>query len=285
MMLYNSNIFFPLFRREIHMLGTLKPPLNSTKSFKRLGRGPSSNKGKTSGRGQKGQKARGKIKSWFEGGQTPIYKLFPKIGFKNFHAEPQIPLNLERITWFHRKGRLNLKEGEVLDMKKMRDSGLITGNVKHGVKLLAKGQFDFKLPWKIEASSASEKAIRSIEKAGGSFTAKYFSKLGLRAHLKPQWFVAKHGRIPLQARPIKKKHINFYSDESKRGYLIMEKNPFLQTLIDAKNKGTNMNGVRRAKRSILQIQLEKLSSEATAHPIVGNESKIISIEESQSTMQ
>ena len=227
----------------------------------------SSNKGKTSGRGQKGQKARGKVKSWFEGGQTPIYKLFPKVGFTNVHSKPLNELNLERIQWFHDKGRLNLKEGETLDMRLMKKLGLVTGSIKHGVKILARGAFKYNLPISIEASRATEGAIQTIEKAGGKFTAKYFNTLGLRAHLAPQWFLNKRGRIPLQARPTKRKQIEFYSDESRRGYLIMENHKFLQQLRETQEKGSVHSITRSTKKSALEIQLEKLSEKSRNLPI------------------
>ena len=269
---------FPKFCKPISVMGTLKPSPGSTHNFKRLGRGPSSNKGKTSGRGQKGQKARGSVKPYFEGGQTPIYKLFPKIGFKNVHARPLIPLNIERIIWFHKKGRLDLADGETLTMKKMRDVGMITGSIKHGVKLLAKGQFDLKFPVKIEASAASTKAIKSIEAAGGSFVARYFTDLGLKAHLNPEWFLRKRGRLPLPARPIKRKDTQYYSSPEKRGYLVVENDPFYQTLVEAKKNGLNNASKSREKKSELEKQLINLDP-ATAKTTFSNNSSIMTLEQ------
>lgn len=262
--------------RSMQILSTLKPSPNSTKKFKRVGRGPSSNKGKTSGRGTKGQKARGHVKSWFEGGQTPIYKLFPKVGFTNVHSKELVPLNLERIVEWQRKGRLNLQEGETLTMKKMKDSGLISGSIKDGVKLLARGQFIFNLPWAIEASSASKKAIAAIEKAGGSFVAKYFTPLSLTAHLKPEWFLKNRGWIPLPARPIKRKYIERYSDPERRGYLVVENDPFYQLLQESKAKKLVSKSI--TKKSMLEKQLDTLVGKDHTHRIA-NESKIVTLEE------
>ena len=263
--------------RSIQILSTLKPSPNSTKKFKRLGRGPSSNKGKTSGRGTKGQKARSHIKSWFEGGQTPIYKLFPKVGFTNVHSKEFVPLNLEKIIEWHRKGRLTLKDGEVLNMKKMKDTGLISGSIKDGVKILAKGQFIYDLPWSIEATCASKKAIAAIEKAGGTFVAKYFSPLGLTAHLKPEWFLEKRGWVPLPARPIKRKDIEYYSDPEKRGYLVVENDPYYQVLQENKVKKLTSKAV--TKKTMLEKQLDALiGKEQKVHNTVNN-SKIITLEE------
>lgn len=266
--------------RSIQILGTLKPSPNSTKKFKRLGRGPSSNKGKTSGRGQKGQKARGHVKSWFEGGQTPIYKLFPKIGFTNVHSKEFVELNLERIMEFYNKGRLKLESGQKLDMRMMKQSGLISGGIKDGVKILARGQFDYKLPWPIEASRASKKAIACIEKAGGSFVAKYFTPLGLRSHLNPDWFKEKRGWVPLQARPIKRKDIEYYSQQEKRGYLVVENDPFYKFLQENKSKKLQSKVV--TMKTMLEKQLDSLK-ETNLQQVNkisdSNKSKIITLEE------
>ncbi|GAV52297.1 hypothetical protein ZYGR_0AG02880 [Zygosaccharomyces rouxii] len=265
--------------RSVSILGNLKPSEGSTKGFKRLGRGPSSTKGKTSGRGQKGQKARGKVKSWFEGGQTPIYKLFPKIGFTNVNARPLNELNLQRIQWFYDSGRLNLEPGEVLDMKKMKDLGLVTGPIRHGIKILGEGKTNFKVPIKIEASKATPDAIKAIEKAGGEFTARYFSTYGLRAHLVPHWFLEKRGRIPLQARPTRRKDIEYYSDESRRGYLIKEKPEYWKTIMEARQGGAAQMAKRKTKRSPLEIQLENLSEDSKSDKSVPVNSKIITLED------
>ncbi|KAJ9570469.1 uncharacterized protein HLK63_L02783 [Nakaseomyces glabratus] len=249
---------FVTSRRYVSIMGQLHPAEGAKQSYKRLGRGPSSGKGKTSGRGQKGQKARGKVKSWFEGGQTPIYKLFPKIGFTNVNARPLKVLNLQRIQEFYDAGRLKLGEGEVLDMKKMKDVGLVTGPIRDGIKILAKGQFVYNLPYKVEASRASSKAVKAIESAGGSFVARYFSRMGLRAHLVPNWFLEKRGRLPLPARPVKRKDIDYYSKEENRGYLVVENDPYLKMIQETKAQGRNKIRSAKTKKSALDIQLEAL---------------------------
>ncbi|SCW01575.1 LAFE_0E02696g1_1 [Lachancea fermentati] len=263
-------------KRQISILSQLEPSEGSTKGYKRLGRGPSSGKGKTSGRGQKGQKARGKVKSWFEGGQTPIYKLFPKIGFTNVTSLKLAELNLDRIMWFHRKGRLQLQPDEILDMKKMKDLGLVTGSIKDGVKVLADGKNQFNLPIKIEATRASREAIKAIEKAGGEFTARYFNTLGLRAHLSPEWFLAKRGRIPLQARPVKRKDIDYYSNPEKRGYLIKESHPLLEQINQARAGGSETLVRRSVKKSALDVQLENVD-QSRAPPT--SDSRILTLSE------
>lgn len=265
--------------RALSMLGNLKPSEGSTKGFKRLGRGPSSGKGKTSARGQKGQKARGKVKSWFEGGQTPIYKLFPKIGFTNANAKPLNELSLQKIQWFHDAGRLCLEPQEVLSMKKMKDVGLVTGPIRHGIKILANGKSHYNLPLKIEASKATVDAIAAIESSGGEFTARYFNRLGLRAHLSPEWFLEKRGRLPLQARPTRRKDIEYYSNDSKRGYLIKENDQLLQNINEAKASGSAHIARKNARKSPLLSQLENLSTEAET-PVSIN-SKIITLDQLQ----
>ncbi|CDO95383.1 unnamed protein product [Kluyveromyces dobzhanskii CBS 2104] len=251
------------FVRQISILGGLKPSEGSKKNYKRLGRGPSSGKGKTAGRGQKGQKARGHVKSWFEGGQTPIFKLFPKLGFTNVTSLELRELNLDRITWFHQKGRLQLEPGETLTMKRMKELGLVTGSIKDGIKILGDGKLSFNLPIKIEATRASQGAIEAIEKAGGSFTARYFNRLGLKAHLSPNWFLEKYGRVPLQARPTKRKDIEYYSTAEKRGYLIKENDPYYQLLSKYKDEGGKHLVARKTKKSKLELQLEQLEEDFT----------------------
>ncbi|CAR22182.1 mitochondrial 54S ribosomal protein uL15m [Lachancea thermotolerans CBS 6340] len=262
--------------RQVSILSQLRPSEGSIKAYKRVGRGPSSGRGKTSTRGQKGQKARGKVKSWFEGGQTPIYKLFPKIGFTNVTSLTLNELNLERIMWFHRKGRLNLAPGETLDMKKMKDIGLVTGSIKHGIKVLGEGKQFYNLPIKIEATRASKDAIQAIEKAGGEFTARYFNQLGLKAHLSPQWFLQKRGRIPLQARPVKRKDIDYYSNEKKRGYLVKENDPLLQQIQQAQAGGHDHLVKKGGKKSALELQLESVQD---MHASKSAPSRIITLEE------
>lgn len=239
----SSSKLWSVQSRCLSLLSNLKPSNNSTRNHKRVGRGPSSGYGKTSGRGQKGQKARGTVKPWFEGGQTPITKLFPKIGFKRVNAPELAVLNLERVMRFHRDGRLVLKEGEVLNMRKMKQLGLITGTLRDGVKVLASGKEKFNLPLRIEATRASTEAIRAIERAGGEFTARYFTKLSLKAHLYPEYFFFKRGYIPLSARPTKKRDVHYYSRVDKRGYLVKENHHLYQAIQNAKTskpKKTNV---------------------------------------------
>lgn len=256
--------------RLISLLSNLKPSYKSTKREKRVGRGPSSGHGKTSGRGQKGQKARSGIPLWFEGGQTPIHKLFPKIGFHPATSLTLTELNLDRINRFYREGKLPLEEGEVLTMAKMKEFGLISGNIHDGVKILGDGKESFKVPnLKVEATKASEDAIKAIEENGGEFTARYFNKLGLRAHLAPNWFLKKYGRVPLPARPTRNKDINYYSRDY--GYLKKENNELLEL---RKNYALM---TKAYKRKITKLEEQLQVAEKTPQNRVKNESGLISL--------
>lgn len=205
--------------RQALFLGHLAPAKGATHEYKRLGRGPASGKGKTAGRGQKGQKARGKVPRLFEGGQTPYFKRFPIVGFKRPHRKEYAPLNLARIQDFWNHGRIPLAAGQTLDIRGMRACGLVTGSVRDGVQLLGNGKEDFSVPLNIEASRATSGAIGAIEAAGHTFTAVYHTKLGLMAHLKPEWFLRRRGRVPLQARPVHKRDVDYYLSPAHRGFL------------------------------------------------------------------
>ncbi|RCK54926.1 54S ribosomal protein L10, mitochondrial [Candida viswanathii] len=209
--------------RQLSKLGTLKPNEGSTQGYKRLGRGASSGKGKTSGRGQKGQKARGKVPWWHEGGQTPYYRRFPLTGFSNPNRRIYQQIKLARIQEFWNTGRIPLKEGDTLTIQEMVKCGLVTRTLRHGVKILAAGASNYNVPLNIEASKGTAVAIETIEKIGRTFTAKYFSRLGIRAHVHPERFLLKYGYVPMEARPSQRRDINYYSNPEKRGYLAKDR--------------------------------------------------------------
>lgn len=257
------------FVRYVSLLSSLKPSHNSTKAVKRLGRGPSSGHGKTSGRGQKGQKARSSVKSWFEGGQTPIFKLFPKIGFTPVTSLSLAELNLNRIQQFYESGRLNADE--VLTMKKMKDIGLVTGNMKDGVKILGQGKEDFTVPnLKVQVTRASADSIQAIENIGGEVTLKYFNKLNLRSHLHPNWFLRKYNRIPLESRPTKKKVIGYYS-KTNNGYLVKEDHALLKI-----RKSGSVQQSSKKTVSNLDQELEAINKDVT-NTVAQNKSGVISV--------
>ena len=144
---------------ELH---NLKPNEGAVREKKRVGRGHGSGSGKTSGRGQKGQKARsgwkGGTRPGFEGGQTPLYMRFPKRGFSNapFKKEYAI-VNV---------GLLNerFKEGAEITPEVLREAGLVKKNLP--VKVLGDGELTKKFTVKAHKFSASAK--EKIEAAGGS---------------------------------------------------------------------------------------------------------------------
>ena len=133
---------------------------------KRLGRGIGSGKGKTSGKGVKGQLARtGVSMNGFEGGQMPIYRRLPKRGFWNPFRKEYSPLNLRTLEAAIAAGRLDA--GQPIDEDTLRASGLVRGKPA-GVRLLADGTISRAIT--ITVSGASAAAIEAVQKAGGSVT-------------------------------------------------------------------------------------------------------------------
>jgi len=124
----------------------------------RVGRGIGSGKGKTCGRGMKGQKSRsgGKVPRWFEGGQMPMQRRLPKRGFKNIFARPVEIVRLCRLVGVAERG--------AIDPELMVKSGLVTG--KGRIKVLGGEPIDCALHVKAHAFSAQARAL--IERAGGT---------------------------------------------------------------------------------------------------------------------
>ena len=137
-------------------LNELKPAAGSR--FKRLrkGRGLSSGHGFTSGRGTKGQKAHGKTRLGFEGGQMPLYRQMPKRGFSNINRKEYAIVNLTTLNRFD--------DGAEVTPADLLENGVIK-NVKSGVKILGNGKLTKKLTVKANKFSAS--AVKAIEAAGG----------------------------------------------------------------------------------------------------------------------
>jgi large subunit ribosomal protein L15 len=208
---------------QILRLNTLQDNPGAIKNKRRVGRGIGSSKGKTCGRGHKGQKARSgaKIHPTFEGGQTPLYKLFPKRGFKNIrHATTMNGINLGTIQMYVTMRRLD--PTQPITLAAMKDAGMFKANaVKHGVKLLATGSEQLKQPLTIKVNRASASAIAAVEEAGGSVVTVHLNRLSLRTELRPEKFT--DGRVPKHARP-PPKYQPYYTSYHKRGYL----NPAVQ---------------------------------------------------------
>ena len=144
----------------------LKSPKNKKKKKKRLGRGIGSTKGKTSGRGHKGQKSRSgvAIKS-FEGGQMPLYRRLPKRGFKRIKNKDIAKLNLSKINEIINKKKIlpNTK----INLPNLQKSNLIKNKYRK-LKLLGSG--DIKEKFEIEVNFISKSAKEKIEKSGGKVT-------------------------------------------------------------------------------------------------------------------
>ncbi|MGE4320734.1 MAG: 50S ribosomal protein L15 [Acholeplasmataceae bacterium] len=141
------------------MLNELKPVEGARKSRKRIGRGPGSGLGKTSGKGQKGQKARsgGGTRPGFEGGQLPFFQRLPKRGFKNFNRKEYAIVNLKDLNMFN--------DGDVVTIETLVAAHLVK-DLKSGVKVLANGELEKKLT--VKANLFSKAAEEAITKAGGT---------------------------------------------------------------------------------------------------------------------
>ena len=149
-------------------LNELRDNEGARPKFKRIGRGIGSGKGKTSGRGVKGQKARtGVSLNGFEGGQLPLYRRVPKRGFVNIFRKEYAPLNLGTLDKAIEEGRL--PAGQPIDEDALKAAGLVRSSGKlAGVRLLAKGAINRAVT--ITVAGASAAAVAAVEAAGGSVT-------------------------------------------------------------------------------------------------------------------
>ena len=147
-------------------LNELSPSPGSVKGRMRVGRGPGSGKGKTSGRGVKGQKSRtGVAINGFEGGQMPLHMRMPKRGFNNPFAKEFAEVNFWRIEQAIAAGKLDA--GKPIDAAVLVASGVLR-RAHDGVKLLGKGELTSKIEITVYAASAAARA--AVEKAGGKLT-------------------------------------------------------------------------------------------------------------------
>ena len=137
-------------------LNELKPAAGSRSKRLRKGRGLSSGHGFTSGRGTKGQKAHGKTRLGFEGGQMPLYRQIPKRGFTNINRKEYAIVNLASLNKFD--------DGTEVTPQLLMENGLVK-NLKSGIKILGSGKLEKKLTVKANKFSAS--AVSAIEAAGG----------------------------------------------------------------------------------------------------------------------
>ncbi len=135
----------------------IKPVEGSTHRNKKVGRGPGSGHGKTSGRGHKGNKARGQVNPNFEGGQTPLHRRLPQLrGFKSVNRKSYAVVNVSDLNTF--------ENGTEITAELLAECGLIRG-AEEGLKILADGDMTKKLI--VKAHKFSAKAAEKIAAAGG----------------------------------------------------------------------------------------------------------------------
>lgn len=130
------------------------------KKRKIVGRGPGSGMGKTSTRGENGQKSRSgaSIPAWFQGGQSPLYRRIPKRGFKNTRFETKYAtINISDLNKF-------FNDGDVVTPELLKEKGIVKKQLS-GVKVLGNGELEHKLT--VKANRFSQAAITKIESAGG----------------------------------------------------------------------------------------------------------------------
>ena len=137
----------------------LSPAKGANRKRKRVGRGPGSGTGKTSGRGHKGQKSRSGYsrRAGFEGGQMPLYRRLPKRGFHNIFAKKYTILNVGSLNHF--------AEGTTVTPELARQEGLVK-KLGDGLRVLGQGTLEKKLT--VRAHHFSESARKKIEEAGGT---------------------------------------------------------------------------------------------------------------------
>ncbi len=136
------------------------PKSKELKRKKIVGRGPGSGMGKTSTRGENGQKSRSgaSISPWFQGGQSPLYRRIPKRGFNNARFETKYAtINLSDLNKY-------FKDGDIVTPEVLKEKGIIKKQLS-GIKVLASGELQHKLT--VKAQRFSSAAVTKIEAAGG----------------------------------------------------------------------------------------------------------------------
>lgn len=142
-------------------MNMIRVPAGATRQKKRIGRGPGSGTGKTSGKGHKGQNARsgGGVRPGFEGGQMPLYRRIARRGFSNYRFKVEnLPINLDRLS-------AAFEAGAEVDLEALKKCGLVSKNAEN-VKILGRGEIDKAVT--IRGLQVSAGARAKIEAAGGS---------------------------------------------------------------------------------------------------------------------
>ncbi|KAL2221081.1 50S ribosomal subunit protein L15 [Thermoascus aurantiacus ATCC 26904] len=263
--------------RNAHILASLSDNPGAYNKRIRRGRGPASGKGKTSGRGHKGQKQHGKVPAGFNGGQTPDHIVHGERGFKNIFSVEMAPVNLDRIQEWIDQGRID--PARPITVRELAQSRCIH-QTKDGVKLLARGgESALKQPIHIVVSRASQAAIAAVEAAGGSVTTRFYTRAAIKRILRREThpfvsmaWTAQSGSEALNKSlgmdeiseskimkemgykyrlpdPTNRKDIEYYRDPAHRGYLshLLKPNesPSLFFVSPAERK--SMAGVKKEK--------------------------------------
>ncbi|KAK1970183.1 ribosomal protein L15 [Colletotrichum sublineola] len=221
--------------RNASILASLSDNKGAYNKRIRLGRGASSGKGKTSGRGHKGQGQHGHVKPWFQGGQTPLIVQRGVKGFDNKRAPRMSKVNLDKLQQWIDSGRID--PTKQITVKEIIESGLV-GTVKDGIKLLGRGKEDLRQPIDIMVSRASASAIDAVEANGGKILTRFYTKQSIKRILrgesentdKPLPIGKEHVASVLaeaRAKPFKyrlpdptsREDIEYYRDPAHRGYL------------------------------------------------------------------
>ncbi|RLL94316.1 hypothetical protein CFD26_100378 [Aspergillus turcosus] len=238
--------------RNAHILASLSDTPGAYNKRIRRGRGPASGKGKTSGRGHKGQKQHGKVPAGFNGGQTPEIVVHGERGFNNVFALDLAPANLDRIQEWIDQGRID--PTRPITIRELAKSRCIH-QTKDGVKLLGCGASAegnvLKQPIHIVVSRASASAIAAVEAAGGSVTTRFYTRSAIARIMKREthpfistaWSPESASDALLKAAgleaqdltesnvmrelgykyrlpdPTKRRDIEYYRDPAHRGYL------------------------------------------------------------------
>ena len=149
-------------------LNEIRDNPGAVKERMRVGRGIGSGKGKTAGRGVKGQKSRTGVSiKGFEGGQMPLHRRLPKRGFNNIFRKDFNIVSLGRVQQAIDAGKLDA--GATIDVAALKAAGVVK-RLRDGVRLLADGELNVKATFAVEG--ASRAAIAAVEQAGGSVTVK-----------------------------------------------------------------------------------------------------------------
>jgi len=259
----------------------IKDNQGAHKKKRRVGRGIGSGRGRTSTRGMKGVKARAGNKGlvWKQGGNAPLWKTVPKSGF----YRPRLHytyINLGDLQQHIDTGRLRVPADRPIGVKDLFDAKIITLRQKYaGVKLLGGGSERLTSPLRLEVQDATQRAIEAVEGLGGAIETVYYSRLTLRALLKPERLAAKGQLLPRPALPPPRLMRDLYATEHKRGYLrhlaegdvVRPQEHPLHVDLDARLP----DGPRYPRWHMARYQRDKLAAEkaGTATPAGGGKGK------------